>query len=127
MIKIEVPIGDIFDKMSILEIKASKTKEADKIKNINKELNYIKKQCHNLISTDNQELILLYSDLKETNQKLWDIEDNIRIKEKEKKFDDSFISLARSVYLTNDHRADIKKKINLLLGSKFIEEKIYND
>lgn len=127
MPRIEVPIGDIFDKMSILEIKSIKTNDTEKLKNITKELSYIKTEVKKIPIPNNHEFQILYSKLKDTNHKLWDIEDNIRIKEQKNEFDHDFIHLARSVYTTNDQRADLKKSINILLQSDFIEEKIYND
>ena len=91
--------------------------------NINNELSYIKEKLNKYF--ESTELKDLYKDLKDVNQALWDIEDSIRLKEKDKSFDQGFIDLARSVYVTNDKRAVIKKEINILLNSEFVEEKIY--
>lgn len=120
---IEVSIGEVFDKLSILEIKTEKIKDEIKLNNVKKEYNYLLnklKEEFNFTLND-----INYIELKNINQTLWDIEDNIRIKEKNKSFDQEFINLARNVYITNDKRAEIKKKINISLGSNFIEEKEY--
>jgi hypothetical protein len=120
---IQISNGEILDKLTILEIKYDYIKEINKLSNITKELKYIKKQCSHLL--DNLQIKELYFTLKTINKKLWDIEDRIRLKEKQKLFDQEFIHLARSVYITNDIRANIKKDINLLTKSSFIEEKSY--
>jgi hypothetical protein len=122
-IDMKVPLGDAFDKMTILEIKAQNVSDNDKKININNELSYIKEKLNKYF--ESTELKDLYKDLKDVNQALWDIEDSIRLKEKDKSFDQGFIDLARSVYVTNDKRAVIKKEINILLNSEFVEEKIY--
>lgn len=124
MTKIEVPLADIFDKVSILEIKQSKTIDQIKLNNINTELNYLYDQVAEYKVNNN--IHILYDKLKSINLQLWDIEDNIRLKENKKEFDSDFIALARSVYITNDERAKIKKQINIMLNSRLIEEKIYN-
>lgn len=119
----KVPLGDAFDKMTILEIKSQNVSDSEKKANINNELSYIREKLSIYFSSD--ELSELYNDLKGVNQALWDIEDSIRLKERDMVFDKGFIDLARSVYVTNDKRALIKKKINILLKSEFVEEKIY--
>ena len=119
----KVPLGDAFDKMTILEIKSQNVSDSEKKANINNELSYIREKLSIYFSSG--ELSELYSDLKGVNQALWDIEDSIRLKERDMVFDKGFIDLARSVYVTNDKRALIKKKINILLKSEFVEEKIY--
>jgi hypothetical protein len=119
----KVPLGDAFDKMSILEIKEQNVTDSVKKTNIENELVYIQEQLSEYFNSS--KLKKLYDNLKEVNQALWDIEDSIRLKEKDKSFDQGFIDLARSVYITNDKRAFIKKQINTLLGSEFVEEKIY--
>jgi len=123
--KIEVSIGEIVDKLTILEIKKDKIKDENKLVDILKEYNYLKDVVTNEIefSLESEE----YKDLLETNKKLWNIEDHIRNKEKRKSFDIEFIELARSVYITNDVRASQKKDINLKLNSEFIEHKSYSD
>jgi len=122
--KIEVSIGEIVDKLSILKIKSENITDSIKLKNVVNEYDYLFNVVENElnISTDNE----LYKELLLINKKLWDIEDGIRDKEREKSFDEEFILLARSVYFTNDKRADIKKRINIEYGSDFVEEKSYN-
>lgn len=125
MIEIQTPIsiGELVDKLTILEIKSSRITEENKLLNINKELNLLKNICSkNNIDTNNE----LVFELKKINESLWDIEDKIRDKERSKEFDKEFIELARAVYITNDKRAEIKKQINIKTGSAFIEEKSYN-
>ena len=119
--KIEVSIGEILDKISILEIKKNKIKDREKLKNINNEFNTLVESYPTYIDQ------LEYKDLLKINSLLWDIEDRLRLKEKNKKFDEEFIKLARDVYFTNDKRSVIKKKINIRLGSDLIEEKSYED
>lgn len=120
---IEVPIGDIVDKITILEIKRSLILDPDKRININKELAYLLDMFDiNDISTN---LLSLRLELKQTNEIIWHAEDLIRKKEREKEFDDQFIQCARTIYKYNDHRALLKKKINELTNSEFTEEKSY--
>ena len=125
-IKIDVSVGEIMDKLTILEIKAEKIDDDAKLANIHKErdslLPVIDKPAY---QTD--EIKQLVAELKEINLKLWNIEDEIRLKEADKAFDADFIELARSVYFTNDKRAAVKKQINLATGSELIEEKSYED
>ncbi len=121
--KIEVSIGEIVDKYTILLIKAQKIKDPAKLENINKELNYlveVLKQEYPLI-TDGA----LAKSLLEVNKELWKVEDDLRDLERAKDFNKEFIILARNVYKLNDKRADIKKEINMKYGSDFVEEKSY--
>lgn len=122
-LKIEVSIGEIVDKLSILEIKSNQISDLDKLKNIVKEHSYLKEIVFGRlnISTDDFQKIL------EINTDLWEIEDLIRDKERRKEFDSDFIELARKVYFTNDERSRIKKEINLKYGSNFVEEKSYKE
>ncbi|MCF8260379.1 MAG: DUF6165 family protein [Melioribacteraceae bacterium] len=122
--KIEVSIGELVDKITILEIKLKNVTDAEKIKNVKTELDILKKGLENIPINDTHKL---YVDLKEINQALWDIEDKIRIKEKNKEFDQEFIELARSVYFTNDKRAMLKRAIDVESGSLIINEKQYED
>ena len=115
--KIEVSIGEILDKISILEIKKNKIKDNDKLKNINNEFNTLVESYPTYIDQ------FEYKDLLNINSLLWDIEDRLRLKEKNKKFDEEFIALSRSVYKTNDERAKVKLKINEVLGSNIKEVK----
>lgn len=119
--KIEVSTGEIVDKLSILQIKTGNIKEEEKLENIKKEYNYLYNIVFKELKIENFD----YYDLVSINQKLWIIEDNIRNKEHNKEFDEEFISLARSVYITNDERSNKKKQINLKYGSDFVEEKSY--
>ncbi len=120
--KIDVSIGEVVDKISILSIKLKKIKDREKLKNIRKEYGLLKDSLEEIgIKTGSEE----FKQLEEINLKLWDIEDKIRLKEANKEFDDEFIQLARSVYFNNDKRSDLKRKINLKHGSELIEEKEY--
>ena len=113
--------GELIDKISILEIKKERL-VGSKLQNINKELESLKvlvDKSHLEIDVD------LFSQLKQVNTNLWEIEDQIRIKEKNKEFDNEFIQLARSVYKQNDMRASIKREINQKYNSQLIEEKSY--
>ena len=116
-VNIPVSVGELLDKISILEIK-SLVSYNDYVEKEMKELNQIK----DTISSYTQEHM---NQLREVNQKLWNIEDRLRALEKENKFDDEFIELARSVYKTNDQRAEIKRKINEETNSEYKEIKIY--
>jgi len=123
-VKIDVSIGEVVDKISILSIKLKKIKGREKLKNIRKEYDLLKNSLEEIgIKTGSEE----FKQLEEINLKLWDIEDKIRLKEAKKEFDDEFIQLARSIYFNNDKRADIKREINLKHGSELIEEKEYAD
>lgn len=120
--KIDISIGELVDKVSILSIKLEKIKNPDKLKNIKKEYDLLYESMKKTgITKDSEQFI----NLVQVNLSLWDIEDKIRIKEANKQFDDDFIQLARSVYFENDKRAEIKKQINLTFGSDLIEEKEY--
>jgi hypothetical protein len=121
--KAEISNGELLDKISILQIKLERISDESKLKNIQVEYTELTDIGAKLLEDD--QIQTLYMKLKAVNQALWDIEDEIRIKEKEKIFDKEFVDLARSVYITNDKRADIKKEINLLSGSYLIEEKSY--
>jgi hypothetical protein len=120
--EIEVSIGEIVDKLSILDIKMKNIKGIDKLKNIEKEFIYLNDIVFNKLNIKEVD----YQKLVDINTKLWIIEDDIRDKERSSEFDEVFIELARSVYFTNDERSVIKKDINLKYGSDFIEEKSYN-
>ena len=118
-----VSLGELIDKITILEIKQIHM-TGIKLKNVDKELKLLK----NTLQDTNLEIdIDLINNLKEVNKKLWEIEDNIRIKESNQKFDKEFIQLARSVYKENDKRASIKKEINHKYNSELVEEKSYNN
>ncbi|VAW37619.1 FIG01218102: hypothetical protein [hydrothermal vent metagenome] len=121
-----VSYGEILDKITILEIKTVNIADPKKQKNVKHELDVLQKIWTKHIDNSN-EIKKLKHKLKEINQSLWNIEDNIRIKESKKQFDDEFIQIARSVYFENDKRAAIKKQLNLLLGSELVEEKSYKN
>ena len=121
---VEVSIGELLDKISILEIKQEKIKDPEKLKFITDEYKVLKDQLKNNIKTDDK-LDQLYNSLKVINSKLWLIEDDKRLCEKEKKFDEKFIKLSRDVHFLNDDRARIKLEINNLTGSKIKEIKEY--
>ena len=123
IINAPISIGELIDKITILEIKKNKLQNS-KLKNVLKELSFLRKlmEKHQIEITDD-----LFTQLKEINLTLWNIEDQIRIKEKKKEFDNIFIELARSVYFTNDKRSEIKKRINRLSNSEITEEKSYTE
>ena len=117
-----VSLGELIDKITILEIKQV-FMTGTKLKNVDKELKLLK----NLIQDKNLEIdIDLINNLKEVNKNLWNIEDKIRMKERNQEFDKDFIELARSVYKENDKRSSIKKEINLQYHSELVEEKSYD-
>ena len=121
-IQIPISVGELIDKITILEIKIEKVNNQIKKINIKKELTELTKIFNDLKNT---ELDPLYRQLKIINKKLWDIEDEIRVHEKNNNFNDEFIELARSVYVTNDERFDVKNKINIHFGSEISEQKQY--
>ncbi len=121
---IEVSIGELLDKISILEIKQIKIKDPQKLKFISNEHSILKNQLDNNVELS-ENLDRLFQSLKEINSKLWDIEDDKRQCEKEKDFGDKFIKLSRDVHFLNDDRAQIKLRINELTGSKIKEVKEY--
>ena len=125
-IKIELSIGELLDKISILQIKAERIDDPSKVKNINKELDVLMSLWNDSPYSDTN-LSSETNELKNINEALWDIEDKIRDKERNQLFDKDFIELARSVYFTNDKRAEIKRIINGKTGSELIEEKSYSD
>jgi hypothetical protein len=121
---VEVSIGEVIDKYTILQIKLEKIKDISKLKNIEIESKLLSDalQSKNYFLIFSKEIVELQS----INEKLWIIEDSIREKEKKKEFDNEFIELARSVYITNDIRFDIKNKINKMSDSAIVEEKSYS-
>ena len=123
-ILVEVSVGELLDKISILEIKQEKIKDLGKLKFINEEHSILKDQLNNNVKSD-QKLNELFESLKEINAKLWVIEDDKRQCEKEKDFTETFIKLSRDVHFLNDDRAKIKLQINNHTGSKIKEIKEY--
>jgi len=123
-ILVEVSVGELLDKISILEIKQEKIKDPEKLKFINEEHSILKDQLNNNVKYD-QKLNELFESLKQINAKLWFIEDDKRQCEKEKDFTEAFIKLSRDVHFLNDDRAKIKLEINNHTGSKIKEIKEY--
>jgi hypothetical protein len=121
--KIEVSVGEIVDKLSILQIKTAFIKDEEKLNNVKNEYDYLYDIVFNEMRIEQTD----FFDMVSINQKLWKIEDDIRDKERDKNFDSEFVELARSVYFTNDKRAEVKKGINIKYGSLFVEEKSYSD
>ena len=123
--KIEVSNGEILDKITILVIKSKKITDPTKLKNINNELDELKPFLDIVNYESNSMVNSLVKELELVNEKLWNVEDKLRDKERSKQFDDEFIKLARDVYFTNDERSKIKKNLNEVTNSKLVEEKSY--
>lgn len=126
VITVPVSFGEVLDKITILEIKSERINDPAKVKNVRKELEELSRVWDQVV--ENQDLIANERrELKAINEQLWEIEDDIREQEAAQDFGERFIALARAVYVTNDKRAEVKKRINLALGSAFVEEKSYQD
>jgi hypothetical protein len=123
--EIKVSVGELLDKVTILEIKRNKIKDPEKLANITKEWGYLLTKLSDKIKDDKQ-FAPLVSRLYNVNLELWDIEDGKRNCERDQDFGEHFIQLARQVYLKNDLRASIKKEINTHFNSEFVEEKSYS-
>ena len=125
-ILVPVSFGELLDKIAILQIKSERMTDPAKLANVRAELSALEKtwMAH---PAAGQDIVKLRAELKAVNERLWVIEDDIRLKEKVQAFDEEFIELARSVYFQNDIRARVKKDINLALGSAYVEEKSYQD
>ena len=125
-ILVPVSFGELLDKIAILQIKSERMTDAAKLANVRNELSALEATwaAHPAAAHD---IADLRAELKAVNERLWVIEDDIRLKEQAQAFDAEFIRLARSVYVENDERANIKKQINLALGSTYVEEKSYQD
>lgn len=123
-----IPIswGELFDKITILQIKFVNLQDNNALKNVRREYDQLY-SIFDKVFFENAIANQLITDLKSINQKLWNIEDLIRDKERNKVFDEEFINLARQVYITNDERSRIKKNINKTFGSELVEEKSYAD
>lgn len=128
MENIHVPVspGEVLDKITILEIKSERIEDPAKLVNVRIELGLLSEAWASAIDQDDT-IRALHAELKGVNEELWEIEDDIRDKERAREFDEEFIRLARAVYVTNDRRSEVKKKLNLHLGSKIVEEKSYQD
>lgn len=128
LIEAPISLGELIDKITILEIKSDNISDAEKLKNVRHELNVLNAKVETLLDAEGKtRLAPLKQTLKSINQELWVIEDDIRDCEFAKDFGPKFIELARAVYVTNDKRANTKKDINLAFGSELIEEKSYKD
>lgn len=125
-IRVPVSPGEVLDKITILEIKSERMSDPDKVANVRTELALLQEIWSRAVQEDDV-VRRLHAQLKEINETLWEIEDDIRDKERAREFDQRFIELARSVYVTNDRRSAVKKQLNLHLGSQIIEEKSYQD
>ena len=128
MNEILIPIspGELLDKITILQIKSERIADATKVANVQTELGMLEKVWNEAVDADDQ-IRALTSELKSVNEALWEIEDDIRDEERNRRFGERFIELARAVYVTNDERANAKKKVNLHLNSSIVEEKSYQD
>ena len=128
MNEIQIPIspGELLDKITILQIKAERIEDPAKVANVRTELEMLSKIWDETVEADD-EIEALTRELKSINESLWEIEDDIRNEERNKRFGERFIELARAVYVTNDERANAKKKVNLHLNSTIVEEKSYQD
>lgn len=125
---IQVPVspGEVLDKITILEIKSERINDAGKVANVKRELELLQTSWRQAVDED-ETVSRIHAELKTINEALWEIEDDIRDKERAREFDQVFIDLARSVYVTNDQRANAKKELNIYLGSEIVEEKSYQD
>ena len=128
MENIQVPVsaGEVLDKITILEIKSERMSDPEQLANVRVELKLLQDTWAAAIKQDDV-IRALHAELRKINESLWEIEDGIRDKERAKEFDEEFTRLARAVYITNDRRSAVKKKLNLHLGSKIVEEKSYQD
>ena len=123
---VSVSVGELLDKLTILEIKSERIEDEEKLRNVHKELDILRKTwVESPLSRFDVSTVV--DNLKRVNESLWDIEDLVRLKEAAQTFDDEFVRLARSVYQINDQRAAIKRELNRLLGSELMEEKSYPD
>ncbi len=129
MKEILIPIspGELLDKITILRIKSARIADAAKLANVKTELAMLEEVWSASVPQDDETVHRLTGELTAVNEALWDIEDDIRDEERQKRFGERFIELARSVYVTNDRRAEAKKKLNQHLGSVIVEEKSYQD
>jgi len=128
MNEILIPIspGELLDKITILQIKSERIADPAKVTNVRTELEMLDKVWRQAVDEDG-EIAALTAELKSINEALWEIEDDIRDEERNRRFGERFIELARAVYVTNDERANAKKKVNLHLNSSIVEEKSYQD
>jgi hypothetical protein len=123
MISIPVSIGEMIDKLSILQVKKTKINDNNKLELVNKEFELL--YNFSLEYLNDTEIEIIYHQLVEVNSSLWDIEDKLRVMESQQKFDDEFVKLARNVYFTNDERFRLKNEINSISNSEIKEVKDY--
>jgi hypothetical protein len=123
-LKVAIALGELIDKITILEIKSERMADAAKLRNVRHELAVLR-ACWDRVAQSTEELATASRDLRQVNEALWDVEDELRECEHKQQFGERFIELARSVYRHNDRRAALKRRINELLGSSLIEEKSY--
>ena len=125
--QVEISIGELFDKLTILEIKIDKINDPAKLENVTKEWKALNEKSMDILSIFADSVLFKKIDqLKNVNEELWWVEDSIRENEKKQIFDKEFVELARAVYKLNDERSEIKRQINLLTKSNIIEEKSYS-
>lgn len=120
MIEIPVSIGEVIDKITILQIKQKSITDTSKLKNVNYELDLLNEKISDISIPEK-----MFEELMNINEQLWEIEDSIRLHEKNNDFGQEFINLARAVYITNDKRSELKREINIYTNSALIEEKSY--
>ena len=125
MLSVPVSVGELIDKLSILQVKKIKVTNTDKLVFINKEYDLLYEMSSEFLQR--KDILQIYDDLISTNLKLWEVEDELRVIESTKNFDDTFIELARLVYYTNDERFRLKDKINSLTNSEIKEQKDYKE
>lgn len=125
MLSVPVSVGELIDKLSILQVKKIKVTNPDKLVFINKEYDLLYEMSSEFLQR--KDILQIYDDLISTNLKLWEVEDELRVIESTKNFDDTFTELARSVYYTNDERFRLKDKINSLTNSEIKEQKDYKE
>lgn len=123
-VRVAVSPGELIDKITILELKSERMTDASKLANVSRELAALHEETHRHVQAD-ETVARLSARLKEVNARLWDLEDAIRDCERRKDFGADFIRHARAIYRTNDERAELKKDLNLHLGSLIVEEKSY--
>ena len=126
LIEVPVSFGELIDKITILQIKSERMRDAGKLANVRRELEMLDAMWR-LAPESRIEAADLWVQLKAVNERLWVIEDDIRVKEKRQEFDAEFVRLARAVYVENDERARVKRELNQRLGSALVEEKSYED
>ena len=125
MLSVPVRVGELIDKLSILQVKKIKVTNSDKLLFINKEYDLLYEMSSEFLQR--KDILQIYDDLINTNLKLWEVEDELRVIENTKNFDDAFTELARLVYYTNDERFRLKDKINSLTNSEIKEQKDYKE